>query len=193
MRRAVDVVAGTLVGEEGGGDRTDQVAVEERAELPVICHLADHGARQLPPLADGAHLLDLLRYDDGNHSLLRLGDHDLPRLEAVLAQRHAVEVDVDADLPRHLRERRGEPRGAAVLQAEDEPALDELERDLDQRLAAERVADLHRWPLRVRAFEVLAREDRRAADPIAPGKRAVENNRIADARRLRLEHALGRE
>ena len=52
-----------------------------------------------------------------------------------------------------------EPGGAAVLERLDEPALDELERGLDQLLAGERVADLHRRALLVGALaELLARE-----------------------------------
>ena len=157
----LDLVARALVGEQLGRDRADHLAVEERAQLAVVGHLADHGARQLPALADGAHVVDALGRDDRDHPLLRLGDHDLPRLEVVLAQRHAVEVHVDAHaVARHLGERRGEPGGAAVLQRDDEALLDEVERDLDQRLAAERVADLDGRPLLVRALEVLARRAR---------------------------------
>ena len=102
-----------------------------------------------------AHLDELLGRDDRDHPLLRLGDHDLPRLEVGLAERHAVEVHVDPDVAGHLGERRGEPGGPAVLERQDEPSLDELERDLDQRLAAERVADLNRRALLVRALEIL--------------------------------------
>ena len=99
------------------------------------------------------------------------------------AQRHAVEVHVDAGIAaRHLGQRRGEPGRAAVLQAEHEAALDEIERHLDQRLAAERVADLHRRALLVGALEVLAREHGRAADPVAAGQRAVEHEQVSRCR-----------
>ena len=111
-----------------------------------------------------------------------------------LAQRDAVEVDVDAGLARHLGERRREPGGAAVLQRLDEPALDELERRLDQLLAGERVADLHRRPLvRVVRAELLAREHARAADPVAAGRRAVEHEGVARGRAPRARHALRRQ
>ena len=64
------------------------------------------------------------RVDDGDHPLLRLGDHDLPGLQVGLAQRHAVELDLDPGAVRgHLGERRGEPRRAAVLKPRDELAL----------------------------------------------------------------------
>jgi len=75
---------------------------------------------------------------------------DLPRLHVFLAHGHAVEVHVDAHaVARHLGERRGKPRGPAVLERAYEVALHELERHLDQGLAAERVADLHRRALLV--------------------------------------------
>ena len=95
-RRLLDLVARALVGEQRGRDRADDLAVEERAQLAVVGDLADHGARQLPALARRLDLVEPLGRDDRDHPLLRLGDHDLPRLEVGLAQRHAVEVDVDA-------------------------------------------------------------------------------------------------
>ena len=166
----------------------------EHAQLAVVGHLADHRAGQLPALADGAHAVDQLGRDDREHPLLRLRDHDLPGVEVGLAERNPVEVDVDAHpVARHLRQRGGEPGCAAVLQREDEVGLDQLERDLDQRLAAERVADLHRRPLVVRAFEILGGQHRGAADAVSPGERAVEDDRVADALRLRAQDALGRQ
>ena len=190
----LELVPRALVGEQLRRDRADDLVVEERAQLAVVGHLADHGARQLPALAGGADVVEARRLDDGDHPLLRLGDHDLPRLEAGLAQRDAVEVHVDAHaVARHLGERRREPGRAAVLQRDDEAALDEVERHLDQRLAAERVADLDRRPLLVRAFEILRGEHRRAADPVAAGERAVEDEEVADALRARGENALGGE
>ena len=72
-------------------------------------------------------------------------------------------------------------------------ALDEVERDLDQRLAAERIADLNRRPLLVGALEVLRGEHGRAADPVAAGERAVEDEKVADALRSRREDSLGGE
>ena len=190
----LDLVARAVVGEQRGRDRADDVVFEECAQLAVVGHLADHGARKLPALARRMHLVEARRLDDGDHSLLRLGDHDLPRLEPVLAERNAVEVHVDAHaVARHLGERRRKSCGAAVLQRDDEAALDEVERHLDQRLAAERVADLNRRPLLVRAFEVLRGEHRSAADPVAARERAVEDDEVADALRFRGEDALGRE
>ena len=96
--------------------------------------------------------------------------------------------------PRHLGERRRQPGRAAVLQRDDEVALDELEARLDQLLARERVADLDgRSLVRVLFPKLLAGEHARAADAVAPGRRAVEEDDVSRSARLRLEHALGGE
>ena len=96
-------------------------------------------------------------------------------------------MDVDAGVSRrHLRQRRGETGCAAVLERLDEARLDELERDLDQLLARERVADLDRRPLvGVVLAQLGAREHRGAADAVATGRRAVEDDDAARPARLR--------
>ena len=74
------------------------------------------------------------------------------------------------------------------------PDGDDLHRRLDQLLARERIADLHRGPLLRRVLvELLAREDGRAADPVAPGRRPVQEDRLPAPRRLRTGHPVGRE
>ena len=102
--------------------------------------------RQVPALADGAHGLPAVRLDDRDHPLLRLGDQHLERLQAGLAARDRVEVDEDpgAAPVRRLGHGAGDPGGAEVLDADDEPLGDQLEGRLDQQLLRERVADLHR-------------------------------------------------
>ena len=193
-RLSLDGVARALLGEQPGGDRPDLVAVPERAQEPGVGDLADDRAVELPAVDHRLDLGEPLGRDDRDHPLLRLRDHHLPRLHALLALRHAVEVDVDPVVGRHLGERRGEPCRAAVLEREHEPALDELDRDLDQPLAGERVADLHRGPLLgVVLAELGAREHRGAADPVAPGRRAVEDDERACLRRLRARQPLRRE
>src|SRR5207244_2414862 len=79
---------------------------------------------------------------------------------------------------------------AAVLERLDKPALDELDRGLDELLAGERVADLDRRPLLVGALaELLAREHARAADPVAAGRGAEEHHELARPVRPRTRHA----
>src|SRR5207302_273488 len=92
---------------------------------------------------------------------------------------------------RHLRERGGEPRGATVLERLDEAALDELDGGLDELLAGERVADLHRRPLLVGAFaELLAREHAGAANSVAAGRGAEEQDEVPRPARPRARHPL---
>ena len=194
-RPTLDLVARALVRQKPRSDLADDVAVVERPQHAVARHFADDRARQLPARAHLAHGVEHLRANGRDHPLLRLGDHDLPRLHAVLALRHAVEVHVDAGaVRRHLRERRGEPRGPAVLQRLDEPALDELDARLDQLLAGERIADLNARPLvGIVLAELLRREHRRAADAVAPGRGAVEHDELARAARLRACDARARK
>ena len=189
-----DVVARALVGEQPRRDRADHLVAVEGAQEPGVGHLADRGAGQLPALADLRQRLEHLRADDRDHPLLALRDHDLPRLHPLLAQRHAVEMDVEPALGGHLGEGGGEARGAAVLQRLDEPALGQLDRDLDQLLARERVADLDRRPLvGVVLAELLAREHARAADSVTAGRRAVEDDEVADPGGLRRGEPLRRQ
>ena len=84
----------------------------------------------------------------------------------------------------HLGQRGGQPCRAEVLERLDEAALDQLEARLDQLLARERVADLHGGALvLVLVGELLARQDARAADPVAAGGGAVEDDEVAGAAR----------
>ena len=138
---------------------------------------------ELPALADREDRVEHLRTDDRDHPLLALADHHLPGLHCVLAPRHLVEPQVDSTVACHLREGRGEAGGAAVLQRLDQTGLDELDRDLDQLLAHERVTNLDGGPLvGVVLAELLARENGGTADPVAPGGRAVEDDEIPGPR-----------
>ena len=72
------------------------------------------------------------------------------------------------------------PGRAEVLHADREPALEQLEARLDQPLLLERVADLHRRPLLLRArLEAGRREHARAADAVATGRRAEQHREVA--------------
>ena len=167
---AVDLVARALVRQERRRDLADDLVVPEGAQLAGLGHLADRRVVELPAREHGLDLREPLGPDDGDHPLLALGDHDLPGLHAVLAQRDAVEVDVDAHVAGHLGERGGEPGRAAVLQRLDEPGLDELERGLDQLLAREGVADLD-------ASGACPRRPRRAPGLRAPRRRRSRRGR----------------
>ena len=177
-RHPLHGVARAVVGEEAGGYRAGDVAFPQGAQLAGLGHLADDGAMQLPAVDHGLHLGEAVGRDDRHHSLLRLGDHDLPRLHPVLALRDVVEMDVDPVVGGHLRERRGEPRGATVLERQHEPTLDELDGHLDQALAREGVTDLDGRPLVGRLVaELLTREHRGTSDAVPAGGGAEEDER----------------
>ena len=186
-----DLVARALVGEEACWDLAHDLVFPESAQQPRVGHLADDGTGEPPPVAERLDRVEHLRPDDRDHALLALGDHHLPGLHALFPQRDAVEVEVDPGLARHLGERGGETGGAAVLQRLDEAALDELDRDLDQLVARERVTHLHARPLvRVVLAELLAREHGCPADPVATRRRAVQHDEVPRPGRARAREAL---
>ena len=154
------------------------------AQAAVAGDLADRRARQLPARADRLDLAQAGRLDDRAHALLRLRDHDLERLHALLAQRHALQLQLDADAAarRHLGRRRRETRRAQILHRDDEAEPGQLERALDQLLARERVADLHARPLvLVGLVQILRGQHARAADAVAARRRAEQDDEVAGA------------
>ncbi len=93
---------------------------------------------------------------------------------------------------RHLPGRGGEPRRAEVLQRDEQPLLQQLQAALEQLRLLEGVADLHRRPLRLVAVAELGRgQHRGAADPVAPGRGAHQDDRVADPGGRRAHHVLG--
>ena len=149
---------------------------------------------ELPAVEHHRHRVEHLRTDDRDHPLLALGDHHLPGLHLLLTQRHAVEVHVDAEIGRHLGEGRRDARGAAILERLDEPRRDELDGRLDELLAGEGIADLHRRSLLRRlVVELLAREHGRTADPVATRRRAVEDDELTGHGRLCAHQPLDRQ
>ena len=141
--------------------------------------------RELPLPADRLDPLEPLGLDDGDHPLLALGDHDLVRLEFGLAERHAVEVDVDAGA------------AARAISASDDasPAAPRSWSDTTRPPStSSRLASISFFPVNgspiwtrrplvlVLVRELLAREHARAADAVAAGRRAVEDDEVARAR-----------
>ena len=140
------------------------------------------------------HLVDPRGLDHREHPLLRLRDHDLERLHVGLAQRHPGDVDVDPDAAAggHLAGRRGEPGRAEVLERDQQAVAEQLEAALEQLRLLERVADLDRGPLRVVAPLELGRgEHGGAADPVAPGRGAHQDDLVADPGGGRADHVVG--
>ncbi len=187
---------GGSVGERCDREVADDLAGVLRDETVALDHAADRRARQLVARADGLDVGQPGRLDHRRHALLRLRDHDLERVHPCLAQRHVRELDLEPDPAArgHLGKRRREAGGAEILQRDDEAALRELERALEQLLPGERVADLDRRAL-VGALlvEILRGEHARAADAVAPGRGAVEHDQVPGARGRRAHELTGLE
>ena len=194
-RLRLDRVARALVGEQARRDLADDLVLPERAQEAGVGDLADDRVVQLPALADGEHAARASA--GGRPRPSAPGSREIITSHgsiALLAQRHLVEPEVDPALARHLGEGGGEAGRAAVLQRLDEARLDELDRDLDQLLAHERVADLDgRALVGVVLAQLLARQHGGAADPVAPGRRAVEDDEVARAGGAGARDPVGRQ
>src|SRR5688500_14775264 len=148
-------VARTPIGREPARDHDDVALVRDPP---------DHRAGEGPARADRLDGVQPVRTDDREHPLLALADEDLERLHAGLAPRDRIQVDDDpgARAIGGLGRRARDAGRAEVLQPLDQPALDELERRLDEQLLGKWIADLHRWPLRwIVVRERCGGEDRR--------------------------------
>ncbi len=139
------------------------------------------------------HPLLFARLRDEEHPLLRLGQEDLVGGHLLRAARHLVEIDLDAVLraPRHLDARRREPRGPHVLNPREHVGGEQLEARLDEELAHERIADLHRRPLRRPFGRELVRRHGRAVDAVAPRLGADVEDLISDPFGAPVEDAIG--
>jgi hypothetical protein len=190
-----EVVDRAVVDERRDRHVADELVAVEDPHPPRGGDLANGRAVDLPPAAHGQHVVEPLRRADAQHPLLRLGDHDLEGLHVGLAQRHAADVEVDADaaLGGHLGRRRGQPGGPEVLEGDEQAALEQFERALHELLAGERIADLDGGALvTVGVAELGAGQHRRAADAVAPGRGAEEHDDVAHAGRRGADHALVR-
>ena len=126
--------------------------------------------------------MEVPRLDDREHPLLALRGEHLDRVHAGLALGDARDVDVHAGarLRGRLRRRTRQPCRAQVLHADGEARVEHLEAGLDEPLLLERVADLDRRSLGLRSLvEAGGREDARAADAVAPRRRAEQHREVA--------------
>ncbi len=135
--------------------------------------------------------------DDAEHPLLGLAHHHLEGLHVGLAQGDLrdVEVDPHATLGGHLGRGGGETCSAEVLQGDEQPAVEQLERALEQLLLLEGIAHLNGRPpilaaLRVVVIELGRGEHRGAADAVAAGRGAEEDHDVAGAGRRAAHEAL---
>ena len=146
---------------------------------------ADHRGGDLPPVADGQQLVEVLGLDDRQHPLLALAGEHLERLHARLALGDLGHVDVHAHPAPAGRLAGGarEPGAAEVLDADHEVGVEHLEAGLDEPLLLERVTHLDARPLGrvgVVAAEPRRRQHRHPADAVAPGGRPEQHGEIAD-------------
>ena len=191
-RRRLDAVARALVGEQAGRDLADDLVLPERAQEAGVGDLADDGVVQLPAVAERLHGREHLRPHDRDHPLLALGDHHLPGLHPLLTQRYLVEPEVDPH-SRAISERGGEAGGAAVLERLDEPDSTSSTETSISFLPMNGSPTCTVGRLSASSSPSSAREHGRAADPVAAGGGAVEDDEVAGAGRARPRDPVGGE
>ena len=148
----------------------------EHAQAAAVGDLADRASRCTSHFSQTASTSSTrVGLDDAQHPLLRLGDHDLERLHARLAQRHAVDVDVEPDArpwSPSPTEDEVRPGGAEVLQRDEQPAVEQLQRST-------RAASSPRTGRRSAPSGAWRRRPRRARRWPAPRRRRSRRGRSA--------------
>ena len=161
----------------GAGDPPDQRV----GEVPLVADLVDF------------LLAALLRHEE--HPLLRFGEHHLVRGHPRLAARHRVDVEEEptAGARGHLDRRRGQPRRAHVLDADQAVGLEKFEAGFEKQFLHEGIAHLHGGALLLALLVELGRGHGGAVDAVAAGARADVDDRIADAAGGAAEDLVGLE
>ena len=164
--------------------------MEHQRQRAALDDFADDREIQLPLLEDRFGKILAAGLQNHQHALLALAQHHLVRRHPLLADRHLVEIEPQADaaLRRHFDAGGGQARRAHVLDGDDGVRRHQLEARLDQQLLGERVADLHGRPLFLAVVIEFGARHGGAMDAVAPGLRADIDHRIADAGGGRIEN-----
>src|SRR5205807_1290559 len=134
-------------------------------------HAPDDDGLKPPAPADPEHLVLAPCLHDEEHPLLGLAEQHLFGRHAVLAPRHAAEIDLHPQPAArgHLGCGAGESRGPHILDRDDGAGGQGLQARLDEELAGKRIPHLHRGsvagiPRQFRGGE------RGPVDPVAAGR-----------------------
>ena len=187
------VVARRLVAELLDRQVGLHLALVEDAEAQIVRGPADDGEVEAPFAEDRLGLGLLLRPEHHQHALLALRQHHLVGGHAGFAAGHLVKIEFDAEvaLGAHLDGRRGQPRGAHVLDRHDGAGRHQLEAGFQQQLLREGIADLDGRAFLVAVVVEDGRGHGSAVDAVAAGLGAEIDDRQADAGSLRVEDGVG--
>ena len=166
----------------GHADGVEEAVVHPEAS--GVGDAPDDRRADLPAVAQREHLVEVVGCHDRQHPLLALGREHLHRVHARLPMGRTGDVDVHAGagLGRGLGRRARDAGGSEVLHPDREPRVEQREARLDELLLLERIPDLDGRSLGLAALlEAGRREDARAADAVAPGRRAEQHREVADA------------
>ena len=163
-------------------DVDDDFAFPRDDQAAGVGHLAQPGVLHGPLVHDRFKRGDVLRGDHGHHAFLRLGHQDFARGQGGVAEQDGGQLDFHAAVAvgGELGRGAGDARGAEVLDALNQGALEQLEAALDQDLLGEGVAHLDGGALgRLGVVEGLRGQHGGAADAVAAGAGAEQHHLVA--------------
>jgi len=149
-------------------------------------HPPDRGGRHIESTEDLQDRLEIARADIQDHSLLGLGDPDLPGSETLLPERDTGEVDPGAKPPRVDEFARGrrDPAAAQILETLDQAPVEGLDTGVDQRLLHDGVAKLDgATGFRFAPVGEFLGGEGDAADPVATRQTPDQDQVVADRMR----------
>ena len=125
---------------------THEFAVHEVTNAVTFRDFPDVLGMEIPLFEDGLHFVFLTLGHHNEHALLGFTKQNFEGLHVLLAQGHAIQMDVHAHFTRcaHFRRRTRDPRCAHVLHADDSGGFGQFQCGFKQQLFLEWVSHLHR-------------------------------------------------
>ena len=175
LRHAVGV-------EEVAGDVDDALAAPFHDQATGVGDVGDLHRFEVLAAGGGEEGGDVLGLEDDGHAFLRFGQRDLGTIEAVILERHAVEVDVERR--GELADGDGDAAGAEVIATLDQAADGRIAEETLQLALGRGVALLDLGGILESGLGVFLRGTRRATHAVAARAATDEHDDVARSRHL---------